>query len=54
MAWLRSSTNGSRPTVHIERDGLSTPLGLRIGTTYFTYVLDGLDSIVAMWVRTTP
>ncbi|UQU65819.1 DUF6531 domain-containing protein [Couchioplanes caeruleus] len=48
MPWLQSWTNGANATVHVERDGLGTPLGLRIGTTDYAYVLDGLGSVVAV------
>lgn len=48
MAWLQSWTNATSPTVYIERDGIGTPLGLRIGTTDYAYVLDGLGSVVAV------
>ncbi|MER7168165.1 RHS repeat-associated core domain-containing protein [Micromonospora sp. NPDC000207] len=48
MPWLQSWTNGLNPTIHVERDGLGTPLGLRIGTTDHAYVLDALGSVVAI------
>ncbi|MFI5937898.1 RHS repeat-associated core domain-containing protein [Actinoplanes sp. NPDC051494] len=48
MAWLQSWTNSTSPTAYVERDGLGTPLGLRIGTTDYAYVLDGLGSIMAI------
>ncbi|WP_306205014.1 RHS repeat-associated core domain-containing protein [Actinoplanes sp. RD1] len=48
MAWLQSWTNGNNQTVYVERDGLGTPLGLRVGTTDYAYVQDGLGSIVAV------
>ena len=48
MAWLQSWTNGVNPTVYIERDGIGTPLGIRIGLTDYAYVLDGLGSVVAI------
>ncbi|MEU4215144.1 RHS repeat-associated core domain-containing protein [Actinoplanes sp. NPDC026623] len=48
MAWLQSWTHNGRPTAYVERDGLGTPLGLRIGTTDYAYVLDGLGSVVAI------
>ncbi|AGL13727.1 putative YD repeat-containing protein [Actinoplanes sp. N902-109] len=48
MAWLQSWTNGTSPTAYVERDGLGTPLGLRMGTTDYAYVLDGTGSVVAV------
>ncbi|WP_434740748.1 RHS repeat domain-containing protein [Micromonospora sp. SH-82] len=48
MPWLQSWTNGLNPTIHVERDGLGTPLGLRIGTTDHAYVLDALGSVIAI------
>ncbi|MEV4639382.1 RHS repeat-associated core domain-containing protein [Actinoplanes sp. NPDC049548] len=48
MPWIQSWTNGTSPTVYVERDGLGTPLGLRIGTTDYAYVLDGLGSVAAI------
>ena len=48
MAWLQSWTHNGSPTAYVERDGLGTPLGLRIGTTDYAYVLDGLGSVVAI------
>jgi RHS repeat-associated protein len=45
---VQSWTNGVNPTVYVERDGLGSPLGLRIGTTDYAYVLDGLGSVVAI------
>jgi RHS repeat-associated protein len=48
MPWLQSWTNGANLTVYVERDGLGTPLGLRIGTADYVYVTDGLGSIVAV------
>ncbi len=48
MAWLQSWTNDTATTAYVERDGLGTPLGLRIGTTDYAYVLDGLGSVVAI------
>ncbi|WP_243710175.1 RHS repeat-associated core domain-containing protein [Micromonospora sp. KC213] len=47
MPWLQSWTfNGS--TAYVERDGIGTPLGLRINGTDHAYVLDGLGSVVAI------
>ncbi len=46
MPWLQSWTAGGT-TVYVERDGLGTPLGLRIGTTDTAFVLDGLGTPVA-------
>ncbi|MFI5494864.1 RHS repeat-associated core domain-containing protein [Actinoplanes sp. NPDC051859] len=48
MPWLQSWTNGTNPTVYVERDGIGTPLGLRIGGADYAYVLDGLGSVVAV------
>lgn len=48
MPWLQSWKNGSSAAVFVERDGLGTPLGVRIGTTDHAYVLDGLGSVVAL------
>lgn len=48
MPWLQSWTNGINPTAFVERDGLGTPLGLRVGATDHAYVLDGLGSVVAV------
>lgn len=47
MPWLQSWTaNGS--TAYVERDGIGTPLGLRLGSTDHAYVLDALGSPVAI------
>ena len=47
MPWLQSwKTIG--PTVYVERDGIGTPLGLRINNVDYAYVLDGLGSPVAI------
>ena len=47
MPWLQSWTaNGS--TAYVERDGIGTPLGLRLGSTDYAYVLDALGSPVAI------
>ena len=48
MPWVQSWTNNVNPTVYIERDGIGTPLGLRIGAKDYAYVLDGLGSVVAV------
>ncbi|MDG4795817.1 RHS repeat-associated core domain-containing protein [Micromonospora sp. WMMD1082] len=48
IPWLQSWTNGVSLPVHVERDGLGTPLGLRIGTIDHAFVLDGLGSVVAV------
>ncbi|MDG4758698.1 RHS repeat-associated core domain-containing protein [Micromonospora sp. WMMD710] len=48
MPWLQSWKNGANANVYVERDGLGTPLGVRIGTTDHAYVLDGLGSVVAL------
>ncbi|MEG3633864.1 RHS repeat-associated core domain-containing protein [Micromonospora palythoicola] len=47
MPWLQSWKNGVNLNAYVERDGLGTPLGLRIGTTDHAFVLDGLGSVVA-------
>ncbi|MDG4802084.1 RHS repeat-associated core domain-containing protein [Micromonospora sp. WMMD980] len=46
MPWLQSWTAGGT-TVYVERDGLGTPLGLRINGTDTAFVLDGLGTPVA-------
>ncbi|GHJ52908.1 type IV secretion protein Rhs [Nonomuraea sp. TT08I-71] len=47
MPWLQSwKTTG--PTVYVERDGIGTPLGLRINNIDYAYVLDGLGTPVAI------
>ncbi len=48
MAWLQSWTNGAALTAYVERDGLGSPLGLRIGTADYAYVLDGQGSVMAI------
>ncbi|MET8197949.1 RHS repeat-associated core domain-containing protein [Micromonospora taraxaci] len=48
MPWLQSWKNGASTAAYVERDGLGTLLGLRIGTTDYAYVLDGLGSTVAI------
>ncbi|WP_433269244.1 RHS repeat-associated core domain-containing protein [Micromonospora vinacea] len=48
MPWLQSWKNGANANVYVERDGLGTPLGVRIGATDHAYVLDGLGSVVAL------
>lgn len=48
MAWVQSWTKGVNPTVYVERDGVGGALGLRIGTTDYTFVLDGIGSTVAV------
>ncbi|WBB77264.1 DUF6531 domain-containing protein [Micromonospora sp. WMMD882] len=47
MPWLQSWNPNGTP-VYAERDGLGTPLGLRIANTDHAYVLDGLGSVVAI------
>lgn len=47
MPWLQSWTYGGS-TAYVERDGIGTPLGLRINGTDHAYVLDGLGSVVAI------
>ncbi|WP_231394742.1 RHS repeat-associated core domain-containing protein [Micromonospora sp. CNB394] len=46
MPWLQSWT-AAGTTVYVERDGLGTPLGLRINGTDTAFVLDGLGTPVA-------
>ncbi|MBP1781840.1 MULTISPECIES: RHS repeat-associated core domain-containing protein [Micromonospora] len=46
MPWLQSWSAGGT-TVYVERDGLGTPLGLRINGTDTAFVLDGLGTPVA-------
>ncbi|MFF0123792.1 hypothetical protein ACFYP7_31425 [Micromonospora arida] len=47
MPWLQPWTaNGS--TAYVERDGIGTPIGLRIRNVDYAYVLDGLGSTVAI------
>jgi RHS repeat-associated protein len=48
MPWLQSWTNGTNSTAYVERDGMGAPLGLRIDSTDYAYVLDGLGSPVAV------
>ncbi|WBB75506.1 DUF6531 domain-containing protein [Micromonospora sp. WMMD1128] len=47
MPWLQSWTAGGT-TVYVERDGLGTPLGLRVNGTDTAFVLDGLGTPVAV------
>ncbi|WP_243706052.1 RHS repeat-associated core domain-containing protein [Micromonospora sp. KC721] len=47
MPWLQSWTYGGS-TAYVERDGIGTPLGLRINGTDHAYVLDALGSPVAI------
>ncbi|WP_305074300.1 RHS repeat-associated core domain-containing protein [Micromonospora okii] len=47
MPWLQSWTAGVT-TVYVERDGIGTPLGLRINNVDHAYVLDGLGTPVAI------
>jgi len=47
MPWLQSWTNGTT-TVYVERDGQGAPLGLRIGSTDYMFVTDGLGSVVGV------
>ncbi|MFY1586553.1 RHS repeat domain-containing protein [Micromonospora sp. WMMD734] len=47
MASLQSWTAGGT-TAYVERDGIGTPLGLRVGTTDHAYVLDALGSTAAI------
>ncbi|MFI7074891.1 RHS repeat-associated core domain-containing protein [Micromonospora sediminicola] len=47
MPWLQSWTTGGT-TVYVERDGLGTPLGLRVNGTDTAFVLDGLGTPVAI------
>jgi hypothetical protein len=42
---LESCPAGSN-TVYFDRNQLGTPTGMRIGTTDYTFVLDGIDSTV--------
>ncbi|MEU1589907.1 RHS repeat-associated core domain-containing protein [Micromonospora sp. NPDC005710] len=48
MPWLQSWKIGANANVYVERDGLGTPLGVRVGTTDHAYVLDGLGSVVGL------
>jgi RHS repeat-associated protein len=45
--WLQSYDH-SAAAVYIERDGQGTPLGMRTSANDYTFVLDGLGSVVAV------
>jgi RHS repeat-associated protein len=45
--WLQSYTN-SQTDVYVERDAHGTPLGMRTSANDFTFVLDGIGSVVAV------
>ncbi|MEU1847381.1 RHS repeat-associated core domain-containing protein [Micromonospora sediminicola] len=47
MPWLQSWTTGGS-TIYVERDGLGTPLGLRVNGTDTAFVLDALGTPVAI------
>lgn len=45
--WLRSYNN-SQSDVYVERDAFGTPLGMRTAANDYTFILDGLGSVVAI------